>query len=311
MPLFHHKSAEEKEAEEELKRRQAEAQALQGASLESLQRGGIPIQAQRRLDDLQRQEGRFFTSDLSVNEFLLARQSGFRPITQVTGSSVYHVGWQRLPMYTGSRELEVVTRALNHARELALGRMTEEAQRVGADAVIGVHIKRGDYEWAEDLIEFNAIGTAVRLDGAGRTEHPGLTNLSGQDFWKLHQAGFWPVGVVGASTVYYVVASWQTRMAGSFWGSWANQELEDFTWGLYTARHLAMGRASDQATRLGGGGMVGIEIEQEEEEYEVDLGNDQERTDMIFTFHVLGTAIAPMREAADTVNVTTAVNLRS
>ena len=32
-----------------------------------------------------------FTSDLSVNEFLLVREAGFRPVGLVLGSSVYHV----------------------------------------------------------------------------------------------------------------------------------------------------------------------------------------------------------------------------
>ena len=35
-----------------------------------------------------------FTSDLTVNEFLLVREAGFRPLGLVLGSSIYHVGIQ-------------------------------------------------------------------------------------------------------------------------------------------------------------------------------------------------------------------------
>jgi uncharacterized protein YbjQ (UPF0145 family) len=307
MPFFHRKTEEERQQEEVQRQRRAEEQGLQQASLDALAQGSIPVQAQRRLEEFRHKEG-FFTSDLTVNEFLLTRQAGLQPLSQVMGSSIYHVGWQYTPIYN-SRELEVVTRALNHSRELALGRLTEEAHRVGAHAVIGVHVTRGEYDFAEDLVEFNVVGTAVRIQGQPPTNRPGLTNLSGQDFWKLTQSGYWPVGVVAASTVYYVVATWMQQMRSGWFGGWANQELQDFTQGLYIARHIAMNRLHVQAEHLGASGIVGMEIEQEEEEHEVQLGNDQERTDMIFTFHAIGTAIAEIAEQPAVPSIYSAVSL--
>jgi hypothetical protein len=35
----------------------------------------------------------FFTSDLSVNEFLLVKEVGFQPLGLVMGSSIFHVGF--------------------------------------------------------------------------------------------------------------------------------------------------------------------------------------------------------------------------
>ncbi len=35
-----------------------------------------------------------FTSDLTVNEFLLIKQAGFEPLGLVMGSSIYHIGFQ-------------------------------------------------------------------------------------------------------------------------------------------------------------------------------------------------------------------------
>jgi uncharacterized protein YbjQ (UPF0145 family) len=233
------------------------------------------------------------------------------------GSSIYHVGWQYMPSsnfryWASSQELDVISRAMNDARLLALGRLEEEARRVGADAVIGVHVTRAQYEWGRDLIEFNTVGTAVKLNDQPPAKNPGLTNLSGQDFWKLYSAGYWPLGVVAGSTVFYVVASWQTQMANnSFWGRYANQELTDFSHGLQRARHLAMGRIHQQSQHLKAGGVVGVELEQDQEEHEVDLGNDQERTDMIFTFHAIGTAIGPVAAGSKVPTVYTAIDLRA
>jgi uncharacterized protein YbjQ (UPF0145 family) len=316
MPFFHGKSEDERRQDATAKQQLLEQQAEQQASLEELAQGGIPLHAQRRLDDLRQREGKFFTSDLSVNEFLLAREAGLRPLSQVMGSSVYHVGWQVLPgqysYYSTSRELSVLTQAMNQARLNALGRLSEEAQRVGADAVIGVHVARGRYDWASDLLEFSTVGTAVRVEGASGAARPALTNLSGQDFWKLFRSGYWPTGVVAASTVYYVVAGWQTQMANnSMWGSWANMELQDFTRGLYSARHIAMSQIREQAMSLGGAGVVGMQIEQSEEEHEVRLGNDQERTDMIFTFHTIGTAIAEIPGFTTVPPLQQVIDLRS
>jgi uncharacterized protein YbjQ (UPF0145 family) len=316
MPWFHHKSEEEKRQEAEQKQFREQELAEQQATLASLARGGIPIPAQRRLDEFRNRGGSFFTSDLTVNEFLLSRQVGLQPLTQVMGSSIYHVGWQYMPTsswggWGRSMELETISRAMNHARELALGRLLDEAERAGADAVIGVHITRGEYDWGEDLIEFNAVGTAVKVPGGRPTKHPALTNLSGQDFWKLYASGFWPSGIVGASTVYYVVAGWATQWADSGWGSWVNQELTDFTQGLNSARHISMMRIQQQSRHLGAFGVVGMEIDQEEEEYEVELSDDTERTDMIFTFHALGTAIGELETQQRIPPIYATVNLNA
>ena len=72
---------------------------------------------------------------------------------------------------------------------------------------------------------------------------------------------------------------------------WYNQELTDFTAGLYAARHSATRLLHSGSSALGASGVVGMTIEQEREEIEVSGSNDNERTDMVFTFHCIGTAI--------------------
>ena len=289
MPLFRRGGTDDSSAREA-------AATEQAASLEALERGDLPLRAQQRLGEIGKTSGGLFTSDLSVGEFALVHAIGLRPLAQVMGSSIYHVGWQQRPggfgMQAGgiSQELTVVSEAWNTARLRAFARLEQEATLVGADAVVGVRLTVGSHDWAAGAIEYVAVGTAVRLDGAERAERPVLTELSGQDYWKLWRAGYRPVGVVGASTVHYIVAGWATQQAQSgMYASWANQELTDFTRGVYDARETALGRMSSEARQHGAAGVVGVSIVHRIEQREAGAGSG--RKDLVITFHVLGTAI--------------------
>ena len=58
------------------------------------QRQALPQHAMERIQRMRQQaaQNRFFTSDLSVKEFLLVREAGFECLGLVMGSSIYHVG---------------------------------------------------------------------------------------------------------------------------------------------------------------------------------------------------------------------------
>src|SRR5437588_404934 len=138
------------------------AQAPHAERYEPGSLAGIPESGRERIARMKEEVARgFCTRDLSVNEFLLVKQSGFEPIGLVLGSSIYHIGFQQA-MWNQNIEMTVLTQALYHARELAMTRMEEEADRLGADGVVGVRLDVGRYEWGVDLAEFIAIGTAVK-----------------------------------------------------------------------------------------------------------------------------------------------------
>ncbi|HEY4937439.1 MAG TPA: heavy metal-binding domain-containing protein [Actinomycetota bacterium] len=294
----------------------AEAAADLQAALAALERGGIPPKAEQRLAELRQGDQMLFTSDLSVNEFALIARTGLQPVSQVMGSSVYHVGWQGMPgsffgMGRGASELGVLSQAWNSARSLALSRLQQEARLAGADAVVGVHIKWGAHDFAPNSVEMVAMGTAVRTARAERTDPPVLTDLSGQDLWKLLQAGYRPVGVVGATTIFYVVPQWSTQRLTTSWLSGrSNQELPDFTQAVYSAREVAFGHLSAQAQTLGAHGIVGVSIDQSIGRREVDTGNDTKRIDLIVTLHVLGTAIVEVPDPGRDLDVRTTLDLR-
>ena len=92
--------------------------------------------------------------------------------------------------------MQVLTQAMYHARELAMTRMEEEADQLGADGVVGVRLTIGRYDWGADLAEFIAVGTAVKHAGGELHRAPGgrpfTSDLSGQDFSTLLRAGYRP-----------------------------------------------------------------------------------------------------------------------
>jgi uncharacterized protein YbjQ (UPF0145 family) len=309
MPFFRRGGEDEREAK-------SHAQTEQAASLAALAQGALPLRAQERLGEIGKSSSGFFTSDLSVDEFALVHALGLRPISQVMGSSVYHVGWQQQPgLYGGwqpggvSQELTVISEAWNTARRRAFARLEQETTLVGASAVVGVRVTKRRHDWAAGAIEYVAVGTAVRVVGSEPTEHPTLSDLSGQDTWKLWQAGYRPLGVVGASTVHYIVPGWSTQQASGYWSSWANQELRDFTRGVYDARETAIGRMTSEARKLGAAGVVGVSIEHSAEERE-SSGGGSRRRDLVVTFHVLGTAIGERQADGRDLDVSPQIALR-
>jgi uncharacterized protein YbjQ (UPF0145 family) len=97
----------------------------------------VPGAAQRRLAEVG--AGRSFTSDLSVNEFLLVREAGFEPVSMVLGCSMHHIGIQ-VGRWGQSMELDVLTGAMYQGRQAAMQRLVEEAAAVGADGVVGLRL---------------------------------------------------------------------------------------------------------------------------------------------------------------------------
>ncbi len=223
----------------------------------------LPRDAGKRLAELKN----LFTSDLSVNEFLLIKQAGFHPLGLVMGSSIYHTGIQTRK-WSKSQELTKLTEAMYNARELAMTRMEEEAEQLDADGVVGVRLDVNYYEWGNDAAEFIAVGTAVKAESgvSHRTKHgkPFTSDLSGQDFWTLMQTGYVPQGLVMGTCVYHIAHRGLVQTLGSVG---QNVELPNFTQALYEARELAMTRMQEEAERLGSTGIVGVRLEEKSHQW--------------------------------------------
>jgi uncharacterized protein YbjQ (UPF0145 family) len=231
----------------------------------------------------------FFTSDLTVDEFLLVEQAGFEALGLVMGSSIYHVGfqWQK---WSVSQELDVLSKAMYQARELAMTRMEEEADLLGADGVVGVRLVFKQYAMDEGVLEFQAIGTAIRhLDrkGSFRTKdnRPFTSDLSGQDLWKLVRAGYRPVSLSMGACVYHIAHLSFMQVLKQ---TGRNQEMKVYTEATYAARELALERMQAEAVERGGIGVVGARVEESNWGWGANA----------IEFFAVGTAVAAMSERA-------------
>ncbi len=207
------------------------------------------------------EKGGVFTSDLSVSEYALLGEAGFEPLGFVVGSSIYHVGLQ-IGRWSQNAELQTLTQAMYNARELAMTRMRAEADHLGADGIVGVSLRLQMYAWGQEVLEFVATGTAVRaLAGTGAHRAPDgrafTSDLSGQDFFRLLASGAVPVAFVLGTCVYHIAhqsAMQSLRQAGR------NQEMIQFTQGVYEARELALVRMQTEASQAQASGIVGVDI---------------------------------------------------
>ena len=246
----------------------------------------IPEDAMKRLAEMRPgQRTTLFTSDLSVNEFLLVREAGFRPLGLVLGSSIYHVGFQ-FGRWSKNQEMDVLSNAMYHARELAMTRMETEADVLGADGIVGVRLEIEFKEFGNDLAEFIAVGTAVKADEPGQWRNnqnkPFTSDLSGQDFWTLIQAGYAPLGMVMGSCVYHIAHQRFWQAIGNIG---QNVEVPQYTEALYDARELAMSRMQAEAEELHAEGIVGVQL----------LSLPHRWGGHTTEFFAIGTAIRPLR----------------
>jgi uncharacterized protein YbjQ (UPF0145 family) len=280
---------------------------------------GVPVAGFARLSELG--SAGMFTSALSVNEFALLSDLGPQPLAQVLGASVYQVGWQYLPpeaRWAGrdfSVQLDVVSAAWRDARRLAFDRLEEEARVVGADAVVGVQLRRGKQDWARHSVDFVVSGTAIRLPGSDLDTHRPLvlSDLSVQDYWKLISGGWEAAGLLAATSVVFVSQGrgtrWRRRTSVT-----SNQELHEFSDGFSGARKAVVGDLRSQARSANADGVVGVSLHYEMGRGSFALSNvgraptgvsvttvaiggdlmsvgSDKRSGLVFTVHAVGTAI--------------------
>ena len=111
------------------------------------------------------------TSDLTAEETWNLAKIGYSPLMLVLGTSVYSLGFVGGLMASFKNyvkgEISELTELIYAAREESLGKVRAQASSIGADDVVGV--KTYIYDLGGGLIEFLAIGTAVKKTDSART----------------------------------------------------------------------------------------------------------------------------------------------
>lgn len=148
------------------------------------------------------------------------------------------------------------------------------------------------YSLGPNTAEFLAIGTAVRHRGGARLRNrhgkPFQSDLSGQDFWLLLQAGYQPVGFVMGNAVYYI----PPRLLPD--RDRQSRELLGYTKALSDARGQAMRRLEREAEELGATGVVGVTVADSQHTFRAqpwEVGNAALSRGELIELFVIGTAV--------------------
>jgi uncharacterized protein YbjQ (UPF0145 family) len=303
------------------------ADQIAAASVEQIAKGHLPLQAQWRINEQRERsdagESGAFTSALSVEEFAAIRSVGFSPVGQVLGSAVYNVGWSYsgcgyVGAYGGLRygglnqgdfsgqgmggyggygsrwqpapvvDVPAVRNLLEQARHRAVERMRVECEGLGGDGVVGVRLTVASFYG--NGLEFMAIGTAVRADGAKRPRQPFTSDLSGQDFAKLIRSGWVPVDLVQGVGAVIRHDDWAQRMQQS---SWMNQEVVGSTQLVTAARASARDSLAKDAAKRGGHTVVLQKMQLNMFETRCAYGGEDAHDHLADAF-IWGTAIVPI-----------------
>ncbi len=264
-----------------------EAKQRAEAAEQALLRGKLPLSVTTRIDR-QLNDELPWTSDFTVNEWLLLRIYGFEALGFVSGSSCYHISYSGGSGFlSGSYDMENQEDVLYAARERALLRMEEEASLLGANAVVGVRLQLEESNESHQMA-FSAFGTAVRIRNLVKTNKPIVCTVSGQEFVKLLAQGAMPIGMSMGIAVFYQYSSrTDMRQTRSFF----NQEVPVFTEAIYHVQRRAMNHLHSNLNELNASGLLGDNTHFFVKEMEVERGENDTRIDHIVHFIVAGTAI--------------------
>jgi uncharacterized protein YbjQ (UPF0145 family) len=146
-------------------------------------------------------------------------------------------------------EVTAIGQAMRAARKLAVRRMRNQADELGAEGVVGVRLSVEHHRWrgGHVVARFIAVGTAIAFDPTHAppalanapslrlSRGPFTSDLAGQDFVTLLRAGYRPISIALGNCVYEVSAT-------ALRGLWAagNVEIGEYTQAFMNARETAM-----------------------------------------------------------------------
>jgi uncharacterized protein YbjQ (UPF0145 family) len=207
-----------------------------------------------------------WTSLLSTSAAAGLRTTGFEPAGDVMGSMVqqlsvlgancglYGSGLFGAPVLAapGGIRFGPYADALNRGYATAMARITREATEMRADGIVGITLKAVPI--GNGVVEFTALGTAVRAPGSRRHGRVFTTALSGADVAKLMSAGWLPAALVFGVSVSIRHDDWRSRQQTS-WAA-GNTEVDGYTQLLGHTRADARDRFVRHTAKAGADGAI-------------------------------------------------------
>ena len=173
--------------------------------VDSLQRDRVPTSMRARLEGA-RAGTLPWIATLTPSELSIVRSHGLRPIAAVSATCWLHYGYSW-------------TEGHAEGWEMALRRLSQEAEAAGANAVLDVKMRTVPI-YIADSMDFTLVGTAVRVDGLPPSSDPIIATVPALEFAQLLEADVVPTGIaIGAH--YEWMTDWRGNATGQGW--WNNE----------------------------------------------------------------------------------------
>ncbi len=219
-----------------------------------------------------------FSTAADVAKLFCQVDAGFNPIRFVFGNVAYSIGLGGSIMGGLKRfargEIPEFTEIFDRTRHLALTRITDEAKRCNANAVVGIETTISPLLGAQEMI---MVGTASHHPAIDAFDlKPVTSDMTNEEMWNMVNVGFLPIRLVMGVSVYSlgfkggVFSALQTLGGG---------EVAGLTEILYEAREKALARIEIDAERCGADEVIGVKT------HIYDLGGG------LIEFMAIGTAV--------------------
>ncbi len=225
-----------------------------------------------------------FTTSADAQELFCQVDAGYQPVSFVFGNVAYSIGIGGHILgnlrQLGKGEVHAYSDIFNTTRNLALQRITKEAQSVNANAVIGIETTILPYG-TSGIQEMVMIGTASQFPLANEVKPGGVitSDLTAEETWNITKLGYMPVELVLGTSVYSlgVVGGISSALKGMVHG-----EINSLTQMIYGARETSINKLQKQAAAVNADDVLGIKT------YLYQIGGD------LIELLAIGTAVKRM-----------------
>jgi uncharacterized protein YbjQ (UPF0145 family) len=220
-----------------------------------------------------------FSASANGQELYCQMDCGFRPVQFVFGNIAYSIGAAGgllgglKSMARG--EIREFSDVFNRTRHLCLARIIEEAQRCGANAVVGIETRTLPFQGCHEMLMLGTASHHPQLP-AVHMQQPISSDLTNEEMWNLVSLGYLPLKLVLGTAVYSLGVMGNLKAA---FKSLSRGEVSDLTTLVYDAREHAIGLIQQEADAIGADDVVGIKT------YIHEIGNN------LIEFMAIGTAI--------------------
>ena len=200
-----------------------------------------------------------FSTSADAQQFYCQVASGFKPLQFVFGNVAYSIGVGGNIVGALKRltrgEVPEYSKIFDKTRHLALSRITNEAKKVGANAVIGIETTISPLLGTQEMV---MVGTASHHPAlAGYANNPVSSDMTNEELWNMVNIGYLPIRLVMGVSVYSLGLKGGIMSALKTIGG---GEVGGLTELLYEAREKALARIEEDAQRCGADEVVGVKI---------------------------------------------------